>query len=278
MDLAQSIEVTCEVARRQSFAGAARALNLSAPSVSRIVGDFENHLGVRLFNRSTRNVALTEEGAQLVARGRSILDELDVLREEAAMSTGEPSGLLRVTSVVAFGTHLLTPAVAEFRARYPRIEIELDLSNRRVDMIEEHIDVALRIGGQSLPDSAMVARRVFAQHLIFVATPGFVERNGVPLSLDELKTLPSVRFISGRFGQSHVLTDGHGQQIDYAQAGDMRVNSPIAAKNAILGGDVCGLIADYLVCEELRIGVLTRLLPALRTRPQPIFAVYPERL
>ncbi len=278
MNLVQNMQAASEVARLGSFSAAARWLNLSAPSVSRLVAELEDDLGVNLFVRTTRHVALTPEGAIFVRKSAAILEDIETLRAELAASETAPKGTVRLTSVVAFGNELLSGALAKFSMKYPDITVKLDISNRRVDLIEENVDVAIRIGGaDGLDDSSMIARRLYQQTLIFVATPEFVARHGLPQTLAELETLPLVRFATGTFGRTHRLVGPNNDETAFALPGSFVVNSPIAARNATLAGGHIGLVAEYLVRNSLDEGRLVRVLDDWSTRPQPIYAIYARR-
>jgi LysR family transcriptional regulator for bpeEF and oprC len=278
MDLTHNMRVAREVARLGGFAAAARSLNISAPSVSRIISDLEQDLGVRLFLRTTRQLSLTEEGAMFIQRAGQVLEDIDSLRADLLEKDRAPRGLLRVTSVVAFGNEVLPGVIARFRRRYPEIDVELDVSNRRADLLEEHVDVAIRIGSaEGLEDTSMVARRVYSQTLIFVASPEAVDLHGVPERPDDLAARPLVRFVTGRFGRTHLLVGPGGETATFDLAGQFVVNSPLAARNALLEGEYFGLVADYLVTDALASGRLVRVLEGWSTRPQPIFAVHAGR-
>ena len=278
MDLTHNMRVAREVARLGGFAAAARSLNISAPSVSRIISDLEQDLGVRLFLRTTRQLSLTEEGAMFIQRAGQVLEDIDSLRVDLLEKDRAPRGLLRVTSVVAFGNEVLPGVIARFRRRYPEIDVELDVSNRRVDLLEEHVDVAIRIGSaEGLEDTSMVARRVYSQTLIFVASPEALDLHGVPERPDDLAARPLVRFVTGRFGRTHLLVGPGGETATFDLPGQFVVNSPLAARNALLEGEYFGLVADYLVTDALASGRLVRVLEGWSTRPQPIFAVHAGR-
>ena len=278
MDLTQNMRVAREVARLGGFAAAARSLNISAPSVSRIVSDLEQDLGVRLFLRTTRQLSLTEEGAMFIQRAGQVLEGIDSLRADLLEKDRAPRGLLRVSSVVAFGNEVLPDIIARFRRSYPEIDVELDVSNRRVDLLEEQVDVAIRIGSaEGLEDTSMVARKVYSQTLIFVASPEALDLHGVPERPDDLAARPLVRFVTGRFGRTHLLVGPEGETETFDLPGQFVVNSPLAARNALLAGEYFGLVADYLVTDALASGRLVRVLEGWSTRPQPIFAVHAGR-
>lgn len=278
MNLVQNMRAAREVARQGSFASAARSLNISAPSISRLVAELEDELGVNLFVRTTRRVALTPEGEIFVRKSAAILEDIDTLRAELTASETAPKGTVRLASVVGLGNELLPGVLARFSQAYPEISVELDLSNRHVDLIEENVDVAIRMGGaDGLDDSSMIARRLYQQTQIFVATPGFVARHGSPETLDALEILPLIRFVTGTFGRTHQLVGPEGEEATFILPGNFVVNSQIAVRNALLAGAHAGLIADYIVRDALDDGRLVRILGDWSTPPQPIYVIYARR-
>jgi len=277
MDRFQAIQTFREVARQGGFAAAARALNSSTPSVSRLISELENDLGVRLFSRSTRKVGLTEEGEQFLRRGVVLLDELEAVSEEIRERKSEPRGRLRISSVVAFGQERIASAIPGFMEKHPEVEVELEISNRKVDLVQEHFDLAIRIGGaEGLENSSLRARKIFSQKLVFVAAPDYVARYGAPDNLEEIVQHRVVKQISGNWGRTNELWHD-GEKILCSLPESFVVNSPNAACNATLTGRTIGLLADYLVADRISEGRLVRILPGYETLDQPIYAVFVHR-
>lgn len=277
MDMFQAMRAFREVARQEGFAAAARVLNVSTPTVSRLIADLESNLGVRLFSRSTRKIGLTEEGEHFLRRGVALFDELEAVAEEFRQRQSIPRGHLRISSVVAFGQERIAPALAGFMEQYPEVTVELDISNRKVDLIEEHFDIAIRIGGaDGLEASGLKARKIYSQKLIFVATPAYVAAHGAPENLDEVVTHRMIKQVSGSWGRVNQVWHA-GRMTEFAPPGTFVVNSPNAARNAVLTGRAIGLLADYLAADLIDDGRLTRLLPGYETVDQPIYAVFVHR-
>lgn len=277
MDRLRAIVAFREVARQGGFAAAARSLNLSAPSVSRLIADLEDDIGVRLFTRSTRNVALTEEGEEFLRRGVVLVDELAAVTAELRARRTVPRGHLRVSTVAAFGQELVVPAVPGFLARHPEVTVEVDVSNRKVDLVQEHYDLAIRIGGSAgLEASSLKARKIFAQKLVFVATPHYVARFGAPEALEDLARHRFVKQVSGTWGAVADLRHA-GERLEVDLPETFVVNSPNAALNAVMTGSAVGLLADYLVAPMLSDGRMRRVLPSYETAEQPIHAVFVHR-
>jgi len=277
MDKLHAIRVCREVARQGGFAAAGRRLNISTPSVSRLVSELEDHLGVRLFQRSTRQISLTEEGDIFLNRASVLVDELDVVSSEIRERRSKPRGHLRVSSVVAFGQEKIAPAVPGFLALHPEVTIDLHLDNRHVDLIQENFDLAIRVGGQDgLTASGLMARKLYAQKLIFVATPDYIRQYGAPESLDDVVLHQTVKQVSGNWGVVNLL-EHDGAQVEFRMPEKFVVNSPNAAVNAVRSGHVMGLIGDYLVTDMIAQGQLHRILPDYATEDQPIYAVFVHR-
>ena len=273
----KAIRVFAEVAQQGGFSAASRALNISPPSVTRIVSELEAELGVRLFNRSTRALTLTEEGERFLRGGRTVIDEVDTLTNDIRQRNRQPRGRLRVSSVIAFGQEVIAPLIPGFMEQYPEVEVELDLSNRKVDLIEEHFDLAIRIGGpEGLDTSSLKARKIFSQTLIFVATPEYVQQKGQPRTLNELADHRVVKQISGAWGRTNRL-NREGEVVEFSLPERYVVNSPNAARNAVLSQFAIGLLADYLVKDLIAAGKLERILPEYATLEQPIYAVFVHR-
>jgi LysR family transcriptional regulator for bpeEF and oprC len=277
MDFLLAMRVVDAVGRHGGFAAAGRALKLSTPSVSRMVSEMEEHLGVRLFNRTTRRVSPTDAGHKFLRRGADVMEDIESLVDETRAVHRDPAGVLRVSCVNAFGTDQLAPSIPGFLKRYPAMNVELDISNRKVDLVNEPFDVAIRIGGEEgLDDTTLVARKIFSQRLMFVATPDYVEKHGAPHSLDALSGHRTVKQVSGTWGLVQHLRHA-GETVDYRFPDDFVVNSPIAARNVVLTGYGCGLVADYLVENDIAAGRLVRLLDDYETTEQPIYAVFAHR-
>ncbi|MGK9202821.1 LysR family transcriptional regulator [Sinorhizobium meliloti] len=274
MDMVEAMRVAVAVARHRSFSAAGRNLHLSAPSVSRIVAELEADLGVRLFNRTTRQINLTDAGTEFVQKSAGLLEELDLMRSAVRERHKTPRGQLRVSCVTAFGNECLAPAMPEFSLRFPQLDISIDLGNRLVDLIGEHFDVAIRVG--PLRDSSLIAQRISTQRIVFVASPTFCERHGTPKTLDELEFWPSVTQVSGGWGRSHRFSRG-GKIIDFEVPQHLTMNSARAVRNACITACGYSLLPDFMVAQDIAENRLVRLLPDHEAVEQPIFAFYAQR-
>ena len=186
MDRLVAMEAFATVAKLGSFAAAAGRLRMSSTAVSRHVSNLEDHLGVRLINRTTRRLSLTEVGTAYLERSREILTDIDDLERTAQERQDSPRGTLKITAPISFGCFHLMPAIAAFMERHPDLSVDLTLGDRYFDLVEEGYEVAVRIG--HLPDSSLIARKLAPSHLVVYATPAYLEERGAPdapASLDE---------------------------------------------------------------------------------------------
>src|SRR5688572_21473454 len=170
---------------RGGFSAAARDLGLTPSAVSKLVTRLEDRLGVRLLNRTTRRLALTAEGEGFFQRSQRILADIAEAEEEVGRSRVQPRGLLRVNVGTAFGMHQLVPALPEFLTRHPDVQVELTITDRVVDLIEEGADLGIRLG--TLPDSSLVARRISEVERVICASPAYLRRHGTPRKPADLR-------------------------------------------------------------------------------------------
>jgi DNA-binding transcriptional LysR family regulator len=192
MDRLEAMTILLRVVDKGSFSAAGRDLDVPLATVSRKVNELEGHLGTRLLVRTTRKVALTDAGVTYVASARRILDEIDETERVAAGEFHVPRGELILTAPVFFGRLHILPIVTEFLAAYPEINVRLLLSDRNLHLIEDHVDMAVRIG--PLPDSSMIATRVGSMRTVVCASPKLLSGHGVPKSPQDLAGLPCVSF------------------------------------------------------------------------------------
>ncbi len=274
MELWSGLMAFLRTADLGSFAAAGRSLGLSASAVGKAVAKLEQQLGVRLFQRSTRSLRLTEEGRLLQERGRRILDELDETQVMLAQTRETPRGRLRV-SMPIIGYHLLLPTLPDFMARYPEIELDLDFNDRIVDLIEEGVDVAVRSG--DLPDSRLMSRALGPFQLILCAAPSYLERFGVPRQPRDLDGHAAIRF---RFPNSGKLQDWPLTLPPGAP--ELRMRSVITCNNmeALCGAAINGLgigcMPDFLAAAPLSRGALQIVLAAHIDGPAQFRVLWPS--
>ena len=277
MDRFQALNAFREVASCGGFAAAARSSGNSPATVSRLISELEEDLGVRLFNRTTRNVVLTEEGKDLLERGMILLDEFEAVATEIRERKTAPRGLLRISSAQTFGQAKLAPLIPEFLQKYQHVSVELETTNRKVDLVQEHFDLVFRIGGQDgLEESSLKARRVFTQRQIFVASPEYVDWMGAPTELADLSDHLIAKPVAGKWGRTFLLQHPKGEST-LTISERFVLDSPAAALNSVLAGKAIGFVADYLAHDFLTSGKLIRLLPDHATAHDTIFAVFVHR-
>jgi len=231
-----------------SFIAAGRTLGISASAVGKSVARLEQDLGVRLLQRSTRRIGLTEEGKLFNERVRRILDDIDDAEAMLSRTRETPHGRLRVsTPIVTY--HLLFPVLSEFMARYPEIELDIDFNDRIVDLIDEGVDIAIRSG--DLPDSRLVARPLAPFRLLLCAAPSYIEQHGTPSGPDDLVNHYGIRFRFPNSGklQGWPFTGGSAEP----QVRSMLIcNNTEALKGATMAGLGISSMPDFLVREALR--------------------------
>lgn len=274
MDEIRAMRVFERVAGRQSFAAAARELNISSTAASRHVNDLEEHLGVRLLNRTTRRISLTDIGESYLERARHILDDLDDLTLSARGLTDTPSGRLRVTTGIALGVGLISDLMPEFLRQYPMVNVELDLSNTLKDLVSDGFDLAIRSG--PMRDSSLIQKHLFSSRLLIVANPQFLAQGPVPHRPVDLKACSCVVDQSTTLGGRWEFNGPRGREtIDVV--GRYRANTFVAARAAILAGTGIGLLPDYSCAQDIADGRLVEILPEYTLDEDPTYALYPHR-
>ena len=273
MDRFGAINAFVAVADHAGFAPAARKLGLSTSAMTRHVSALEERLGVRLLNRTTRAVSLTDAGARLLERSRRILADLDEAEQLAENERGEPMGRLVVSAPQVFGRLHVAPLICEFMNRHPKLRGELQLSDRMVSLVEDGIDIAIRIG--HLADSGDIARRVGAVRRVLVASPGYLASAGVPDTLEALKAHRLIAFTA--LTTPHLWRFGTASETKEIDASPTYVSNSADAAiwHATQGGGIT-MALSYQVADHLKDGRLTLLMPELEPAPYPVQFVYPN--
>ena len=261
------------VVERGSFTAAARDLSRSTSSVSRQVSALEERLGARLLHRSTRAVSPTEAGEAFYSRCVRLLADLDEAEEAVAHLQAAPRGTLRLSVPMSFGVRYLAPLITSFLCRYPEVRVEANFSDRRVDLVDEGFDLAVRIG--ALDDSSLVARRLAPYARLVVASPALVERLGVPAHPSDLSAMPGLLFAYQQTGAIWGFQGPDGEA-SVRLSGRLSANSGEALLEAALAGLGVALLPDFLVAADLAAGRLVRLLHGWVEQGHAIWAVYPH--
>lgn len=258
------------VAETGQFTAAAQRIGLSSSQVSRQIARLEERLQTRLFYRSTRKVALTEAGQTFLQHCQRLVDARDEAMRAISDLTGEPKGLLRMTCAVAYGERFIVPLVNAFMARHPQLRVDIELSNRPLDLVHEGLDLAIRLG--RLQDSRLVATRLAPRVMYLCAAPSYLERYGRPHSLSELARH---NCLVGSSDQWTFQQDGKEQSLRVQ--GNWRCNSGQAVLDATLRGFGLCQLPDYYVLDHLKSGELVSLLEQHRPPNTAVWALYPQQ-
>jgi DNA-binding transcriptional LysR family regulator len=256
---------------RGSFSAAADDLGLTPSAVSKLVTRLEDRLGVRLLHRSTRRLALTQEGEIYLSRARQILADIDDAEAEVARTRGAPRGRLQINCGTAFGLHQLSHALGGFLARYPEIEIDLTVTDRIVDLVAEHADVAIRVG--RIADGPLVVRKLADLERVICAAPSYLARRGTPHAPTDLVNHDCI--VVTQPGLNRWPFRGR-ETIDVVEiVPRVTVDNAVAALNMAVEGVGIVRLVDVTVGEPLRQGRLVALLSdAHYVEPLPLSAVY----
>ncbi|HXC54330.1 MAG TPA: LysR family transcriptional regulator [Rhizomicrobium sp.] len=256
----EGLAVFAKVVESRSFAGAARDLGLSKATVSKAVSRLEARLGARLFNRTSRRLALTDAGRLLSARAANILHEAEAAENETLSQSVSPRGLVRLAAPMSFGLLAIAPLMPQFLKAYPDVRVDLHLSDAMVDVIGDGFDAVLRIA--TLPDSSLIARRLCSVERHLVAAPSYLKEHGRPkhpMALAEHACLgyaylltPDTWHFTHKTGESATV---------HPAGGPLRVNNGDAMMPALLAGIGLGVLPDFILREALASGALERVLP-----------------
>lgn len=275
MDRLQAMQVFTRVVDTSSFTKAAETLSLPRASVTTIIQNLEAFLGVRLMHRTTRRLSLTPDGAAYYERCVRILADVEETEASFQANNRKPHGKLRIDMPGSIGRLLVIPSLCEFHTRYPDIDLQLGLSDRPVDLLQEGVDCVIRVG--ALQDSSLVARRVGLFECVTVASPDYLERHGEPQTIDDLNQHKAVNYFSSRTGRTidwTFLIDG--KEVEMKMEGIVSVNDADAYVTCGIEG--FGLIQPplFMVLPHLREGRLKEVLPGVKPLPMPISVVYPH--
>jgi len=263
------IEVFVRVVDLGGFSAAARAFNMTPSAVSKLVVRLESRLGVRLINRSTRKLELTAEGVLFHERGLRILEDINTAEREASAGA-EPQGRLRVNSNVPFGLHYLLPLLPRFLADHPKIKVDVALTDRVVDLIEERADIAIRTG--PLRESSLIARKLGDSRMMIVAAPDYLRRHGEPETPADLEQHNQLGFCFTRHVEGWPFADGAGAKTTMALTGNALVSDGEALRQLALEGLGLARLSSFHIMPDIESG---RLVPVLETyNPGDIETMY----
>lgn len=264
------------VAERGNLSAVARELGTGQSTVTRHLRELEEALGAPLLNRTTRRVALTEEGSRYHAQCLQILRLVEQASEEIRDTRGAPSGTIRVSSTAALGVLHITRLIFAFQARYPDIRIDLSLTDERIDLVKEGVDIALRLG--PLTDSSMRLHHLGESTRLLVASPGYLAAHGRPEKPADLAAHNVIRMANVAGSDTLALTDPDGRTCAVPVEGDLRVDHGLAAREAFSAGRGIGPAHRWLVDDLIASGDLQTLLLGYSLAPTPLnMLIVPER-
>ncbi|MCG8293638.1 MULTISPECIES: LysR family transcriptional regulator [Pseudomonas] len=275
MDQFSAMQTFRRVVDLGSFSAAAAQAGLSHTVLSRQVKNLERHLGTQLLNRTTRRLQLTEAGALFYRHCVQILEQMQAMTLELSEHQQQPTGTLRLGVATAFGELELGRWLPDFVERHQRLQIELNCSDRFVDLLEEDIDVCLRVTDH-LPDSSLVARKLATSEVLLVAAPAYLERHGYPSTPDALAAHPLLGYSQLLHPQRLQLRGPDGEATDVVMPRRLSANSPMALRAAAIGGLGIASFDRFIVHDALRDGRLVPLLEGWSLPSRALYAIYPQ--
>ena len=274
MDVVAAFRVFVRVAESGSFSSVARELGVTQPAVSRQVSTLETHLGARLLQRTTRSLALTSDGHDLLGHARAVLEAVERAEGAVGRHHAGPSGLVRVSTSVTFGRVVIAPRLPELLARFPKLEVSLRLNDRPADLVHDGIDVAVRVG--PIIEATLIARRIGEVSRLIVASADYLARRGAPQTIEELATHECVLLENSAHPDVWQLEGPEGTREVRVQ-GRFRTDSIEAVRVAVANGMGLAVMSSWLMSRELDEGTVVPVLPAWQPPVLPVHAVYPSQ-
>ncbi|WP_211453164.1 LysR family transcriptional regulator [Collimonas antrihumi] len=274
MDQIRAIRSFVRAVELGSLSAVAREEHSTQPTVSKTIAALEKDMGVRLLERSTTGLTTTEQGKRFYARAKRVLEEFNEAVSDARGLTEKPTGLLRVNAPLGLGQLRLNGLVLEFLALYPEIEVELTLNDRFVDLVEDGVDVALRLAGELPPN--MIARKIASAERYLVAAPAYLARHPEIRRPEDLASHRYIGFARPANGEVSQIS-GPGGTIEVATRSRYQVNSSLAIRESFLMGAGLGICPSWLVHDLLELGRLQRVLPEWSASGQDASLLYPSR-
>jgi len=273
MDRLSAMRTFRTVVETGGFSAAARRLGLSKAAVSKQVAELESHFGTALLQRTTRRLNATDAGRRYFENCVRLLDEISEVEAEVRNSQVEPSGRLRVSAPINFGNAVLGPVICAIAQRYPKLEIQVELNDRFVDLIEEGFDVALRIR-TNLPDSSLIARRVCKITRSVCAAPPYLKRMGTPRTPEDLKNHACLIYTLSTSPFDWKFQAGN-KTVTVRVKGGIQSNNGQFLMSFLKAGMGIAFLPDFTVGEDIRSGKLKRILENYPAEPHDLYLVYP---
>jgi DNA-binding transcriptional LysR family regulator len=259
-----------------SFVAGGQAMGLTRSAAGKAVARLEDSLGVRLLNRTTRTLSLTDEGRALYGQGLEILAAVDNAQSRIGQPTGVPRGLLRLTVPDAFGRKVLLPLLKKYLQAWPEVQVEVSFSDRTADIVEDGFDLAIRIGSANT-DRQLVSRVVARYQALLCAAPAYLAEHGTPRDMDALAQHDCLYFSSRTRKQSWRFREADGTWVKAYGRSRLRLDSGEALRDAAVSGLGIALLPDFVVAEDLAAGRLMQVLPDLDPGDVEILAMYPSK-
>lgn len=277
MDKVYTMSVFAKVVEMGSFTAVANHLDTTVGNISRAVSVLEDSLNTRLLQRSTRRLVVTDAGRRFYERSVAILSDIERAEAEARDALLEPRGVLRVHAVPGLGRELVSQAVLAYRSTYPQVSVDLMLSQRMPNLLEEQLDVAIVIA-RTLPDSAYVSQKIGASHCILAASPAYLAQHPAPECVEDLVDHTCVLLTTVDYAPDEWHLESRDGQAAYRPMGPhFGVNDMDAMSTVLQAGAGIGLIAGFSAIDDLRKGSLVRVLPQFHTSQRNVYAVYSSR-
>lgn len=273
--ISADLEFFVLVARHRSLSAAARALDLTPPAATKRLAQLESRLGVRLVNRTTRSISLTSEGEIFLAHATRILEEIGEMEEAVTSARATPRGLLRVNATLDFGRTTIAPLVSEFAKQYPDVEVQVDVTDRPIDLVESGFDLAIRFG--ALPDKRLNARRLMSNRRFLCASPLYLERYGEPKTLADLANHRCIihRQNDDAYGIWRFVTRRHSEAVKVH--GALSSNDGDIALGWALDGHGILIRSEWDLAKYVESGRLKVVLPKFTPPAADLFVYYPSR-
>jgi DNA-binding transcriptional LysR family regulator len=258
-----------------SYAAAARSLSISPSAVSKSVQRLEEHLGISLFSRTTRSLTLTPEGRDLLERALRLLREAEDIQQAAVAARAEPSGMIKVTAPLPIGIHLISPALPRFRELFPKVTVDLRLGDRFTDLIEEGVDIAIRVGEPA--DSRLIARKLAPNRICAFASPDYIARRGEPKRPEDLVQHDCVNFRYQSSGQTLRWPFKVGDNVlEIVPNATIIVDNSDAVAAVVIAGGGIGISPTYIAAPFIEKGQLVPVLKDFAIERHNITALWPE--
>ena len=274
MDLFSAMHMYVAVVDGGSFAAAADKLGVSRAMVSKQIQQLEEHLGTRLLNRTTRRLSLTETGRAFHERSTQIMADVAEAEQVAGQMARTPQGVLRVTIPLSYGQHRLAAIIGAYTQAYPQVQLDIALSDRKMDLVEDGYDLAIRIG--DLPPSDLIARKIGGVHSVVCASPDYVARHGAPGTPADLAVHACLGYTLTGSGADWRFASADGPLV-VPISGPIRADNGDILRLAALAGAGIAFQPEFIVGDDLAAGRLVRLLPAWQSAELGVYAVYPSR-